>query len=311
MRRSTRSPCSVVESARCRRADPDLSPRRGAAGHPALCSRRLLPREDVVVELAPLSASAVTMLAGDGRRRRVRRQPEVTRSTSLSCWPPARLRTCRRPSRTRCSAARRPTRRDGPTTGGACLGRAEPGQDLRARRRAAGLGRGGGGTGAPQLLEVDPCYVRFRHELARNAIRSSVPIAARRRLHAQILEALLAGGRRSGRHRPPRRGGRRRGRGGRVRARCGAAGGGARIATARRTPTTAARSAFVDRRPRHEQAAVLEEQGTAAYLVNRLEEAFETRGAGDRRSIGAFDAEAAVGRCTRVLSRLPLVRRRR
>ena len=43
-----------------------------------------------------------------------------------------------------------------------------------------------------QLLEVDPAYVRFRHELARHAIRSSIPIAARRRLHAEILEALLA-----------------------------------------------------------------------------------------------------------------------
>ena len=42
------------------------------------------------------------------------------------------------------------------------------------------------------LLEVHPRYVRFRHELARNAIRSSVPIAARRRLHAEILAALLA-----------------------------------------------------------------------------------------------------------------------
>ncbi len=43
-----------------------------------------------------------------------------------------------------------------------------------------------------QLLEVEPSHVRFRHELARNAIRSSVPIAGRRRLHAEILTALLA-----------------------------------------------------------------------------------------------------------------------
>ena len=34
--------------------------------------------------------------------------------------------------------------------------------------------------------------MRFRHELARNAIRSSIPAAARRRLHGEILEALLA-----------------------------------------------------------------------------------------------------------------------
>ena len=43
-----------------------------------------------------------------------------------------------------------------------------------------------------QLLEVDGTYVRFRHELARNAIRSSIPIVARRRLHGEILAALLA-----------------------------------------------------------------------------------------------------------------------
>ena len=42
------------------------------------------------------------------------------------------------------------------------------------------------------LLQVEPSFVRFRHELARNAIRSSIPAAARRRLHGEILEALLA-----------------------------------------------------------------------------------------------------------------------
>jgi hypothetical protein len=43
-----------------------------------------------------------------------------------------------------------------------------------------------------RLLEVGPRHVRFRHELARNAIRASLPVAARRRLHAEILDALLA-----------------------------------------------------------------------------------------------------------------------
>ena len=43
-----------------------------------------------------------------------------------------------------------------------------------------------------QLLEVDPAYVHFRHELARHAVRSSLPIAARRRLHADMLDVLLA-----------------------------------------------------------------------------------------------------------------------
>src|SRR4051794_1152851 len=45
-----------------------------------------------------------------------------------------------------------------------------------------------------QLLEVDGVWVHFRHELARNAIRSSVPVATRRRLHNEILQALLATG---------------------------------------------------------------------------------------------------------------------
>ena len=43
-----------------------------------------------------------------------------------------------------------------------------------------------------QLLEVGARHVHFRHELARTAIRSSVPIAARRQLHLEILDALLA-----------------------------------------------------------------------------------------------------------------------
>ena len=42
-----------------------------------------------------------------------------------------------------------------------------------------------------RLLEVEPRSVHFRHELARHAVRSSIPIAARRRLHAEILQALL------------------------------------------------------------------------------------------------------------------------
>lgn len=41
------------------------------------------------------------------------------------------------------------------------------------------------------LLTVEPRQVRFRHELARAAIRSSVPVARRRTLHGRILRALL------------------------------------------------------------------------------------------------------------------------
>src|SRR5262249_4502567 len=42
-----------------------------------------------------------------------------------------------------------------------------------------------------RLLEVDPKTVRFRHELARNAIHASIPAARRRGLHAEILTVLL------------------------------------------------------------------------------------------------------------------------
>jgi predicted ATPase len=43
-----------------------------------------------------------------------------------------------------------------------------------------------------QLLELDGAHVHFRHELARNAVLSSLPASAQRRLHATILDALLA-----------------------------------------------------------------------------------------------------------------------
>ena len=45
-----------------------------------------------------------------------------------------------------------------------------------------------------QLLEVDAAHVRFRHELARHAIVSRVPVVTRRGLHAEILAALLEQG---------------------------------------------------------------------------------------------------------------------
>jgi DNA-binding SARP family transcriptional activator/tetratricopeptide (TPR) repeat protein len=42
------------------------------------------------------------------------------------------------------------------------------------------------------LLRVDRAYVKFRHELARHAIQSSLPVATTRRLHQEILSALIA-----------------------------------------------------------------------------------------------------------------------
>lgn len=42
-----------------------------------------------------------------------------------------------------------------------------------------------------QLLQVAADHVRYRHELSRHAIRMSIAVARRRRLHAEILEGLL------------------------------------------------------------------------------------------------------------------------
>jgi DNA-binding CsgD family transcriptional regulator/tetratricopeptide (TPR) repeat protein len=42
-----------------------------------------------------------------------------------------------------------------------------------------------------RLLIIGPTQVRFRHELVRAAVRSSVPVARRRELHARLLRALL------------------------------------------------------------------------------------------------------------------------
>ena len=152
-----------------------------------------------------------------------------------------------------------------------------------------------------QLLEVDPRYVHFRHELARNAIRSSVPIAARRRLHGEILDALLAAGA------DPAD----------VVHHAEAAGAEevvaeyALIAARRAAALDSNREAyshyrrasdFFERLPGPERATALEELATAAYAVGRLEDAFPAID----RAIAAFGElgdEAAVGRCTRVLSR--------
>ena len=151
------------------------------------------------------------------------------------------------------------------------------------------------------LLEVDPRYVRFRHELARNAIRSGIPIAARRRLHGEILEALVAAGA------DPAE----------VVHHAEAAGAEdvvaeyALVAARRAAALDSNReayshyrraSAFLDRVPAPSRAAVLEELATAAYAVYRLDDAFRAIG----RAIAEWTAlrdSAAVGRCTQILSR--------
>lgn len=152
-----------------------------------------------------------------------------------------------------------------------------------------------------QLLDVGPTHVRFRHELARNAIRSSLPIAVRRRLHGEILTALLATGA------DPAD----------IVHHAEAAGEEdvvaeyALVAARRAAALESNREAyshyrrashFLDRLTLPERAAVLEELATVAYVVGRLDDAVPAieRGILTNRELGD---EAAVGRCTRVLSR--------
>jgi DNA-binding CsgD family transcriptional regulator/tetratricopeptide (TPR) repeat protein len=152
-----------------------------------------------------------------------------------------------------------------------------------------------------QLLEVNAAHVHFRHELARNAIRSSVPIAARRRLHAEILEVLLAT------DADPSD----------IVHHAEAAGADdvvsafALVAARRAASLESNREAyshyrraadFADRLPHSEQAALLEELATASYVADRLEHAFSAI----KRAIEIHrDLEdwAGVGRCTRATAR--------
>lgn len=151
------------------------------------------------------------------------------------------------------------------------------------------------------LLQVGPEHVRFRHELSRNAIRSNVPAARRRRLHAEILEALLKTGADpadivhhaeaagafdvAADHAL-------------VAARRAAAVGSNREAYSQFTRA----SVFADRLSRPDQAALFEELATTAYMVVRMEEAFAAL---DRaiQVYGELADQEAVGRCIRIRSR--------
>ena len=163
-------------------------------GHPLRAAMGAIRAEDsVFLELAPLSESAVASLAGECA-------DDVYAATGGNPFYVTELLASR-------TAADLP-----PSVANAVLGRASRLDDA-ARRLVelvsvvpsrvrtslldAVMPDWAAAAEEPerrQLLEVGPRHVRFRHELARHAIRSSVPIAARRRLHAEILEALLAAG---------------------------------------------------------------------------------------------------------------------
>jgi predicted ATPase/DNA-binding CsgD family transcriptional regulator len=152
-----------------------------------------------------------------------------------------------------------------------------------------------------QLLELDDRHLRFRHELARNAVLTAIPTATRRRLHSDVLGSLLAAGADPAEivHHAEAAG------------EDEVVGEYALIAARRAAAFESNREAyshyrraadFVDRLAPVEQADLLEELATAAYLVGRLDDSFEAiNGAiAIHRELGD---QAALGRCTRVLSR--------
>lgn len=152
------------------------------------------------------------------------------------------------------------------------------------------------------LLEVGSRSVRFRHELAREAVRSSLPAATLRRLHSQVLDALLATDAAPAAivHHAEAAGAEE------------VVGDYALIAARRAAAADSTREAyahyhrsldFLDRLAATEQAAVLEELASAAYFVGRLDDALAAIREAIRLHREADDAPA-VGRCMRVRSRL-------
>jgi DNA-binding CsgD family transcriptional regulator/tetratricopeptide (TPR) repeat protein len=152
-----------------------------------------------------------------------------------------------------------------------------------------------------ELLEVDPRFVRFRHELARHAVRTSVPAAAARRLHGQIVEALLAADADPAdivHH--------------------AEAAGAVDVVAAHALVAARHASALESHREAYshyrraadfagdlapaERARLFEEFAIAAYGVGTIEDAFDPI----RHAIAIYDElgdRAAVGRCTRLESR--------
>jgi DNA-binding CsgD family transcriptional regulator/tetratricopeptide (TPR) repeat protein len=257
--------------------------------------------ESVLVDLAPLSEGAVASLVGD-------RVEEVYAATGGNPFYVTELMGASASDRLPVSVAvavlARAARLDAGSRRLVELVSVVPGRMATAVLDAV-MPKWAAAAEEPErrgLLEVGPRYVRFRHELARHAVGSSIPVAARRRLHAEILGVLLAA------NADPAD----------VVHHADAAGADAVVAEY--APVAARRAAslesnreayshyrravdFLERLPRPEQARLLEELAVAAYVVGRLPDAF----AAIERAISIDDGlgdQQAAGRCRRVLSRL-------
>jgi DNA-binding CsgD family transcriptional regulator/tetratricopeptide (TPR) repeat protein len=151
------------------------------------------------------------------------------------------------------------------------------------------------------LLEIEPGFVRFRHELARHAIASSMTAAARRRVHAGILAALLESGADPAEivhHAEAASEEDVVAEYAAVAARRAAA-----LESHRESFSHYRRAAdFAARLPAEEEAALQFELASAAYVVSRLDTAFPAieRATALYRSIGDT---TSVGKCLRVAAR--------
>jgi DNA-binding CsgD family transcriptional regulator/tetratricopeptide (TPR) repeat protein len=152
------------------------------------------------------------------------------------------------------------------------------------------------------LLEIEPGFVRFRHELARHAIASSMTAAARRRVHAGILAALLEAGADPAEivHHAE------------AASEEDVVADYAAVAARRAAALESHREAFshyrraadfASRLPAEEEAALYFELGSAAYAVSRLDVAFP---AIERATVlyRALGDEMSVGKCLRVAARI-------
>jgi DNA-binding CsgD family transcriptional regulator/tetratricopeptide (TPR) repeat protein len=153
-----------------------------------------------------------------------------------------------------------------------------------------------------QLLDVDAGGVRFRHELARIAIASSLPTTQRRALHAEVLDVLLATG-----ADPADIVHHAEGSGDLdvvAQQALIAAHDAAVVASYRQAHAHFRRAAELsDRLEPSQHAPLYEDLAVAAYTVGHLDEALVAIGRALARYQECGD-RAALGRCTRWLSRL-------
>ncbi|HEY4346327.1 MAG TPA: AAA family ATPase [Gaiellaceae bacterium] len=280
-----------------------LRPGEAPPGHPLHSTLGAIRADDsVVIELAPLSESAVIALAGDCDDAE-----EIYAATSGNPFYVTELLAARAASGLPASVANavlgRAARLDGDSRRLVELVSVVPNR-IRISLLDDLLPGWAVAAEEPerrQLLDIDASYVRFRHELARHAVRSSVPVATCRRLHGEILEALLAANADPADivHHAEEAGARdvvaeyallaaRRARA---------------VGSNRGAYSHYSRAAeFLDRVPAPVQAMVLEELASAAYEVVRLDDGF----AALDRAIDLYaglDDPASVGRCKRMLSR--------